>query len=101
MLHDFGHHAVAKQLFDGSDSFDGFVAFTEEVMGQDFVMFVRSIMPRTIMEIVMQVHDVLVFSCSGLECELKGVCARTLAEDHHENDGCVGFQLRGHQVLQA
>lgn len=54
MLHDFGHHTVAKQLFDGSDSFDGFVAFTERVMGQDFVVFVRSIMPRTIMEIIMQ-----------------------------------------------
>lgn len=55
MLHDYGHYAVAKQLFDGSDSFDGFVAFTEAVTGQDFVVFVRSIMPRTIMEIVMQV----------------------------------------------
>ncbi|GAB4817356.1 hypothetical protein N2152v2_004402 [Parachlorella kessleri] len=54
LLQDYGHHAVAKQLFDGSDSFDGFVAFTEAVMGQDFVVFVRSIMPRTIMEIVMQ-----------------------------------------------
>lgn len=58
MLHDYGHHAVAKQLFDGSDSFDGFVNFIEAVMGQDFVVFVRSIMPRTIMEIVMQVRGV-------------------------------------------
>jgi hypothetical protein len=66
MLHDFGHHAVAKQLFDGSDSFDGFVAFAEAVTGQDFVVFVRAIMPRTIMEIVMQVGDAVLGVAGGV-----------------------------------
>ena len=48
------HHRPAMLPCAAPRSFDGFVSFTEAVMGQDFVVFVRSIMPRTIMEIVMQ-----------------------------------------------
>jgi hypothetical protein len=54
-MQEYGHHVVAKQLFDGNESFDAVMATIEAVTGQDFVAFVRGIMPRTISEVVMQV----------------------------------------------
>ena len=44
---------MAKQLFDGSESFGAFMALMEALTGQDFVAFVRSIMSRTIMEVIL------------------------------------------------
>ncbi|KAI3426356.1 hypothetical protein D9Q98_008728 [Chlorella vulgaris] len=52
LMHDYGHCVVARELFQGSTSFDAYISVLESVTGEDFVLFLFSTMSRTIQEIM-------------------------------------------------
>jgi hypothetical protein len=58
MLQDYGHHVVARQLFAGTESVEALMELVEALTGENFVPFIRSIMPRAVTEIIVQVREV-------------------------------------------